>query len=172
MKKFLIGILSICCLFLVGCGKTETEEEKNLGSVEKTTVEVLVKFFNDEINENSGLAPINDDTPELEEGVYRYDLEEEGVYLTVTPEKQEVKDKDIVESMQICFSKADDNVAEAYAKLLVVANNPEITSEEANDLVIEAKDKKNESINNGKGISVKYVENNDHYEYQVIRNNK
>ena len=46
MKKFLIGILSICCLFLVGCGKTENEEEK-LGNVEKTTVEVLVKFFND-----------------------------------------------------------------------------------------------------------------------------
>ena len=171
MKKFFIGILGICSLFLVGCGKTETEE-KDFGNVEKTTVEVLVKFFNDEINENSGLSPINNDTPKVEDGVYRYELEEEGVYLTVTPEKQEAKDKDIVKSMQICFSEADDNVAAAYAKLLVVANNPEITSEEANDLVIEAKDKKDESVNNGKGISIKYVEDKDHFEYQVIRNNK
>lgn len=171
MKKFGIGILCICCLLLVGCGKTDTED-KNLGNVEKTTVEVLMKYFNDTINEDSGLAPINNDTPKIENGVYRYELEEEGVYVTVTPEKQEAKDKDIVKSMQICFSEENEKVATAYAKLLVVANNNEITAEEADSLVTESKQSKDEVKNNGKGISVKYVQNKDHYEYQVIRNNK
>ncbi len=170
MKKFLVGILCICCLLLVGCGNKESAE-KDLGSVEKTTVEVLVKFFNDEINENSGLTPINDDKPKVEDGLYRYELED-GIYVTVTPETQEAKDQDIVKSMQICFSKSDETVAAAYARLLVVANNKDITSEEADNLVTEAKDSKDEAINNGKGISVKYAENDDHLEYQVIRNTK
>ena len=151
--------------------KTEENSLNNLGNVDKTTVEVLVTFFYDEINENSGLAPINDDTSKVENGNYRYELEE-GIYFTVTPEKQEAKDKDIVKSIQICFSEADEIVATAYAKLLVVANNKEITSDEANDLVTKAKESKDEAQNNGKGISIKYVQNGDHYEYQVVRNNK
>ena len=174
MKKFLVCLLSLCCFLFAGCGKQEEQVEKNLGSVVKTTVEILVSFFNDEIHENSGLSPLTNDTPTMENENYRYELKEEGIYFTVTPiDKPSSKEKDFVKSMQICFSEADDPVAAAYAKLLVVANNNEITREEADNLVTEAKNLTNgESSNNGKGISVKYVKTEDHYEYQVIRNNK
>lgn len=97
MKKLGIGILCICAFLLVGCGNAKTEE-KNLGIVEKATIEVLIKLFNDNINDNSGLAFIDIDNPKVENGNYRYESEE-GVYVTVTPEKQEAKDKDIVKSM-------------------------------------------------------------------------
>ena len=174
MKKFLVSTLALCCFLFSGCDKQQEENtEKNLGSVVNTTVEVLVSFFNDEINENSGLSPLASDTPKMENDNYRYELED-SVYLTVTTkEKPSAKDIDFVKSMQICFSEDDDNVAAAYAKLLVLANNNNITSEEADKLVTEAKKLSNgESSNNGKGISVKYTKVDNHYEYQVIRNNK
>lgn len=186
MKKFLIAILGISCCLLVGCGKqeenenkdkgdvqnqTQTETQKELGSVDQMSVEVLASLFNDEINENSGLGALESDTPTTENGTYRYELED-GIYLTVTPVNNlSSKDKDIVQSMQICFGKdlKNDQRPATYARLLVVANNNEITNTEAETLV---SDSLKDTANNGKGISVKYVEKNDHFEYQILRNNK
>lgn len=59
----------------------------------------------------------------------------------------------------------------AFYKLLIKANNEEITDSEIDELLKEAKEKSfaKEIANNGKGISVGISNANDHYEYQVIR---
>lgn len=58
-----------------------------------------------------------------------------------------------------------------YAKHLIKANYNEITETEINILLKEAKTKSTtgKTAYNGKGISVDYLDNNDYYQYQVLR---
>ena len=78
--------------------------------------------------------------------------------------------------MRIYFTDKtlEDPQVPAYTRLLIMANNKEITNEEADKLVNEAKEKADSNLtsNNGKGISVGYAASTNHYEYQVIRNYK
>ena len=55
-----------------------------------------------------------------------------------------------------------------------MANNEAITHDEAQELVDKAKELSNDKMtsNNGKEISVAYLEESDYCEYQVIRNYK
>ena len=61
-----------------------------------------------------------------------------------------------------------------YLKDLIKANNEELTEEEIEDLITSSKEFSEKSLtaNNGKGISIGYLEMDDHYEYQIIRNYK
>ena len=85
----------------------------------------------------------------------------------------ENKEKDILNMSAIYMDndKYDETTAIKYTKLLIKANNEEITDSEIDELLKEAKEKSfaKEIANNGKGISVGISNANDHYEYQVIR---
>ena len=85
----------------------------------------------------------------------------------------ENKEKDILDMSAIYMDndKYDETTAIKYTKLLIKANNEEITDSEIDELLKEAKEKSStkETANNGKGISVGISNANDHYEYQVIR---
>lgn len=67
-------------------------------------------------------------------------------------------------------SEYESNVNE-YMEYLIKANNPDITAEEVDSLITEAKNSasSDKTVNNGKGIDVGYVDNEDNYQYQVIR---
>ena len=58
-----------------------------------------------------------------------------------------------------------------YAKHLIKANYNEATEDEINTLLDEAKTNSTtgKTAYNGKGISVGYLNNNDYYQYQVLR---
>ena len=58
-----------------------------------------------------------------------------------------------------------------YMKYLIQANNSEITTDEVNELMAKAKETaaNGTTVNNGKGIDIGYIDNEDNYQYQVIR---
>lgn len=59
----------------------------------------------------------------------------------------------------------------SYTKYLTKANSNEITDNEIDILLKDAKDiaSSGETSNNGKGISIGYIEKDDSYQYQVLR---
>lgn len=180
-KVFSFFISSILILSLTGCGKKNLEEAKknlqesqeNYGSVEKETVDVLVGKFNKEVVDNSSLNPASNDYLTERDNQYWYGLIE-GIYLVVVPEKY-TKDKttEIVNYMLLQVDKNSEYESDAitYVKYLIKANNNQITDSEIDTLLKEAKSKTNSGkiANNGKGISIGYTENNDKYQYQVLR---
>ncbi len=162
----------------VGCDVKEAnpfnpQEEQNpvkedLGTVEKKTVEELVLNFNTEIYNRSGLGPVDTENFQLKEEEYWYPITE-GIFLVVIPdEKAKSPSENFVESMRIYYDKqgGDDPQIPAYARLLILANREDISFEEAEELVENAKEKVQ---NTGKGISVQYQETDDFLEYQVNR---
>ena len=183
MKKTLFAILlcGIIVLGLTGCGKSSVEDakkdlqesQKNYGSVEKETTNVLVAKFNTEVVDNSTLNPASNDYLTKNNNQYWYGLVD-GVSLVVVPEKYTGDEAtDNVDYMLIYVdktSKYGDDALE-YAKYLIKANYNEATEDEINTLLEEAKTKSTtgKTAYNGKGISVGYLDNNDYYQYQVLR---
>ena len=183
MKKTLFAILlcGVIVLGLTGCGKSSVEDAKKdlqesqnkYGSVEKETTNVLVAKFNAEVVDNSTLNPASNDYLTKNNNQYWYGLVD-GVSLVVVPETYTGnKATDIVDYMLIYVDKTskygDD--ALAYAKYLIKANYNEATEDEINTLLEKAKTKSatGKTAYNGKGISVGYLDNNDYYQYQVLR---
>lgn len=183
MKKRILTIL-LCGVivlgFATGCNSKKRPEKdleetiSKYGSVEKETVDVLVAKFNTEVmNNNEKLNPASDDYLTIDNNKYWYGLIE-GIYLVVVPKEfSNDKAKDIVDYMFLYIDKGKINKPNVikYAKYLIKANNNNITTEEVDTLLEEAKQKSQEkkTANNGKGISVGYVENDNNYQYQVIR---
>ena len=183
MKKTLFAILlcGVIVLGLTGCGKSSVEDAKKdlqesqnkYGSVEKETTNVLVAKFNTEVVDNSTLNPASNDYLTKNNNQYWYGLVD-GVSLVVVPEKYTGDEAtDNVDYMLIYVDKTskygDD--ALAYAKYLIKANYNEATEDEINTLLEKAKTKSatGKTAYNGKGISVGYLDNNDYYQYQVLR---
>ncbi len=183
MKKTILTIL-MCGLILIsltGCGNATSVEDKKdpqeieekYGTVEKETVDVLVAKFNTEVVDNSDLNPASIDYLTEDNNQYWYGLIE-GIYLVAVPEKY-TKDKatDIVDYMLIYVDKntSYESTVISYAKYLIKANNNEITDTEVDALLNEAKNiaSTGKTSNNGKGISVGYLEKDDSYQYQVLR---
>ena len=183
MKKTLFAILlcGVIVLGLTGCGKSSVDDAKKdlqgsqekYGSVEKETVDVLVAKFNTEVVDNSTLNPASIDYLTEYNNQYWYGLVD-GVSLVVVP-KTYTGDKatDIVDYMLIYVDKTSkyDDDALTYAKHLIKANYNEATEDEINTLLKEAKTKSTtgKTAYNGKGVSVGYLDNNDYYQYQVLR---
>ena len=97
-----------------------------------------------------------------------------GVYLIVYPVKYTGDlNNDIVDYMVLYVEKNSEYESNAseYMEYLIQANNPDITTEEINDLITEAKNaaSSGKTVNNGKGIDIGYIDNEDNYQYQVIR---
>ena len=180
MKKFLLILLCGVMLFgATGCGNENVEEEKQreqiqeFGNVEKETAEVLVAKFNTKIVDNSSLNPASVDYLTTDENSYWYGLIT-GIYLIVYPIYYTGDlSTDIVDYMVLYVEKNSEYEANAneYLHYLIKANNPDITTEEINELLTEAKNSASsgKTVNNGKGIDIGYVDNEDNYQYQVIR---
>ena len=180
MKKFLLILLCGVMLFgTTGCGNENVEEEKQqeqiqeFGNVEKETAEVLVAKFNTQIVDNSSLNPASVDYLTTDENSYWYGLIT-GIYLIVYPiDYTGDLSTDIVDYMVLYVEKNSEDEANANEQLhyLIKANNPDITTEEINELLTEAKNSASsgKTVNNGKGIDIGYVDNEDNYQYQVIR---
>ena len=183
MKKTLFAILvcGVMVLGLTGCGNSSVEDAKKdlqesqekYGSVEKETADVLVAKFNTEVADNSTLNPASTDYLTEYNNRYWYGLVD-GVSLVVVPKKYTGdKTTDIVDYMLIYVDKTSKYGDDAltYAKHLIKANYNEATEDEINTLLEEAKTKSTtgKTAYNGKGISVGYLDNNDYYQYQVLR---
>lgn len=97
-----------------------------------------------------------------------------GIYLIVYPiDYTGDLSTDIVDYMVLYVEKNSEYEANAneYLHYLIKANNPDITTEEINELLTEANNSASsgKTVNNGKGIDIGYVDNEDNYQYQVIR---
>lgn len=178
--KRIMPVILIMILVLTGCGKSDNETkdnsqvtQENHGWVEEETVELLVAKFNTEVVDNSSLNPASTDYLTESNNEYWYGLIE-GIYLVAVPEKY-TGDKavDVVNYTLLYVNKTGEYESDAisYAKHLIKANNNQITDSEIDTLLKEAKAKPNsgDAANNGKGISVGYTENEEKYQYQVLR---
>lgn len=183
MKKSIISVL--VCVILVSClaccGKSDVEDAKKdleqtqekYGWVEKETVDVLVAKFNTEVVDNSTLNPASTDYLTENDNQYWYGLID-GVYLVVVPEKNTSdKTTEIVKYMLLYIDKNSEYKSDAisYIRYLIKANNNQITDSEIDTLLEEAKAKSDsgKTANNGKGISIGYLEKDEAYQYEVIR---
>lgn len=180
MKKILLSILLcfVVLLGITGCGTETVDEEpqnerQDYGSVARETAEVLVAKFNTEVVDNSSLNPASDDYLTTDEDAYWYGLIT-GVYLIVYPiEFTGDLSSDIVDYMVLYVEKNSEyeSTANEYMEYLIRANNPDITTEEVSDLITGAIDSADagKTVNNGKGIDIGFVEDDETYQYQVIR---
>ncbi len=180
MKKTLLCLVIGVMMFVVtGCGNEVKEEEQpqtpvqEVGAVEEETAEMLVAKFNTQVVDNSSLNPASEEYMTTHEDAYWYGLIT-GIYLIVYPvEYTGNLSSDIVDYMVLYVEKNSEyesNVNE-YMEYLIKANNSDITTEEVNELMTEAKNSASNgtTVNNGKGIDVGYIDNEDNYQYQVIR---
>lgn len=152
------------------------ETQEKYGWVEKETVDVLVAKFNTEIVDSSSLNPASTDYLTEDNNQYWYGLID-GIYLVVVPEKYTGdKSTEIVDYTLLYVDKTSKYESDAisYIKYLIKANNSNITDNEIDSLLQEAKVKSTsgETANNGKGISIGYIEKNDSYQFQVLRSYK
>ena len=193
-KKKIIGICVVIfvivfvaiCIAIVQFSKKDLEEAKKgleetqrkYGWVEKENIDVLVAKFNTQVmdNDSSSLNPASTDYLTESNNEYWYGLIE-GVYLVVVPEKYTGdKSTEIVDYTLLYVDKTSKYESDAisYIKHLIKANNSNITDNEIDSLLQEAKVKSTsgETANNGKGISIGYIEKNDSYQFQVLRSYK
>ena len=189
-KLFVILLCGVMALGLAGCSNPVSDSKKELedakkeleetykkyGWVEKETVDVLVAKFNTEIVDSSSLNPASTDYLTEDNNQYWYGLID-GIYLVVVPEKYTGdKSTEIVDYTLLYVDKTSKYESDAisYIKHLIKANNSNITDNEIDSLLQEAKVKSTsgETANNGKGISIGYIEKNDSYQFQVLRSYK
>ena len=180
MKRLLLWLYMVVAIFgVTGCGNNNVKEEQpqeqmqEFGRVEKETAEVLVAKFNTQVVDNSSLNPASNEYLTTDENSYWYGLIT-GVYLIVYPvEYTGNLSNDIVDYMVLYVEKNSEYESNTneYLEYLIKANNSDITSEEVNSLIKKAKKEASSSktVNNGKGIDIGYIENEDNYQYQVIR---
>lgn len=183
MKKTILTIIlcGIMLLGVTGCGKDDIKKaEKELqetyekyGWVEKETVSTMIAKFNTEIMDNGLNTPAYDDYLTIQDDVYWFGLTEDISYSLQPVEFTGTKENDIAEMSAIYFKKEnyDEDTATKYAKCLIKANNYDLSDEEIANLIKEAKEisSTKKTSNNGKGISVGFLENENNYVYQVIR---
>lgn len=189
MKKNKVIIISLIVIILAvgGCLGVKIYLDKDLesqkqklqetiekyGYVEKENVTTCVANFNTEVMDNNVGNPASDEYMVAQDNLYWYGLIND-IYLYIKPENfTENKDNDLTETMAIQYSKniEDETIVVNYVKALIKANNENLTDAEIDYLITEAKKLSNDkkTANNGKGISVGYVDNGEKIEYQVIR---
>ena len=163
------------------CGESDVEDAKKdlqetqekYGWVEKETVDDSVTKFNTQVVDHSSLNPASADYLTESDGQYWYGLIE-GIYLAVVP-KEYTGDKaaEITDYMLIYVDKKGKYESDAlsYTKYLIKANQSSFTDSEIDTLLAEAQEKfaSGKMANNGKGISIGYSENDEVYQYRVVR---
>lgn len=183
MKKTILTILlcSVIILGLTGCGENKVDQAKKdlqetqekYGYVEKENINLTVARFNTEIMESNLNTPATDDSMVVDNDLYWYALTDDISYYLKPIDFSNDIEKDITDMSALYFGKEKYNEegAQKYARLLIKANNVELTDSEIDELLKDAREKQElkQTANNGKGISVGIVESDDHFEYQVIR---
>ena len=188
-KKKIIGICVVIfvivfitiCIAIVQFSKRDLETSQKeyeqtvetYGVVEKETVSTMIAKFNTEIMDGGINTPAYDDYLTIEDGSYWIGITENISYLLQPVEFTGDKDKDILNMSALYFHKDSYNEDEAvkYVSCLIKSNNYDLTDEEIDDLIKEAKEKsfKKEKSNNDKGISIGFLEYENNYIYQVSR---
>ena len=192
MKKAILAIAlcGVLALVMAGCGQADSgktssgeandspQSQNECGSVERENVETLVAKFNTEVMDNSSpndssLNPAMDEYLTEVNNRYWYGLIE-GIFLLVVPEEYTGdKAADIVDYMIIHADKSGkyESDAVSYAKHLIKANRNNVTENEIDSLLEEAKDKApmGKMAFNGNGILVGYLAEDGIYQHQVRR---
>lgn len=189
ITKMLVALLCATLLVtLVGCGpspeekaKQEVEQAKKeleetyqkYGTVEKESVGMSIAKYNTEIMDSGLETPAYDDGMVAENDAYWFALKE-GVSYSVKPvEFTGNRDNDVTDVSFVYFDKKDYNedAATKYVKCLIKANDNELTDEQINELLEQARDGEPEGKtgNIGTGISVGMYEDDEDYIYEVIR---
>lgn len=177
---FVIIVIAICIAIiqfskhdLETVQKEYEQTVEKYGVVEKETVSTMIAKFNTEIMDGGINTPAYDDYLTIEDGSYWFGITENISYLLQPVEFTSDKDKDILAMSALYFHKENYNEEKAvkYVRCLIKSNNYDLTDEEIDDLIKEAKEKslKKETSNNGKGISIGFLEYENSYIYQVIR---
>lgn len=153
--------------------KEYEEKVEKYGSVERETVDTVIAKFNTEIMDSGLNTPATNESMVTEDGLYWYALTE-NISCYVRPVEFTGDHKtDNAELISIYFDKEGykEETAINYWKKLIKANKVELTNEEINTLVEDAKANKDseEMTANGKGIYAAIIETDNHYEYQVKR---
>ncbi len=173
-------VIAVCIAFVYSLKKdVETaqneynETVEQYGSVEKETVNNIVAKFNTEIMDGGLNTPASADYTVVENNTYWYALTD-NISLYLKPvEFSGNKESDILDMSALYLEKDgyNEEIAIKYVKKLIKANNYNLTEDEIDNLVKEAKTLSSQKAmaNNGKGISVGLAEADDHYEYQVVR---
>lgn len=188
MDKKKIIIISVVTLVIVAIcfgvlyfSKQDLEKAQNdlnqtiekFGVVEKETVATTIAKFNTEIVDGGLNTPATEDSMVMENGLYWYALTEELSCYAKPIEFTENKDQDITELIVLYCDKEgyNEETATKYASKLLKANQPELTEQEITNLIEDAKAHSAEqtAANNGKGVSLGFLETENHYEYQVRR---
>lgn len=140
------------------------------GTIEKENVELSTAKFNTQVMDNNIGDPASYDYMTQDNNLYWFALLD-GVNLYVKSDNYTGnKDKDITDMMVIQYSD-NEKIALKYVKALVKSNNDALTDADVDYLMKEAKTLANDKkkANNGKGISVGFVKNEEVTEYQIIR---
>lgn len=174
MKKILLCTAFFLIFCVTGCYGDKNIQEESY--VQPETVEVLVSKFNSQVVDNSMLNPASNEYLTTYEDSYWYGLVT-GIYLIVYPlEYTGILNSDVVDYMVLYVKKNGEYESDVneYMKHLIKANNSDITVEEIDELTKKVKESafSGKTVNNGKGIAIGYIENEDNYQYQVIRLNK
>lgn len=182
MKKILAVLLSaVLCAAFVGCGEKpqsadnlDSSSQVDYGTVDKETVEVSVAKFNTQVVDNSEtMNPAMEEYLTEHNGQYWYGLIT-GISLVVVPEEfTGDRKKDITECMFLRIESGGEYEKDAptYFKRMVKSNNDALTDTEVDELIKEANDLAEQelSANNGKGLNVFVVNDDDAYVYYVER---
>lgn len=180
---FVIVVIA-ACITIVHFSKQDVEIAQNeyeqtvekYGQVEEETVNTIIAKFNAEIMDSGLNTPAYDDYMVVENNTYWFALTENISYYLQPVEFSGDKENDILD-MSALYLKKDgynEETAIKYVKKLIKANNSDLKEDEIDNLIKEAKtlSTKKTMSNNGKGISVGFLEKDDHYQYQVKRLNK
>lgn len=173
-------VIAVCCTCVylakkdVENAQKEYEETvEKYGTVEKETVNTMIAKLNTEIMDGGLNTPATDDSMVTENDLYWYGITENiSCYIRPVEFTGDHK-KDNAELISIYFDKEgyQEETAVNYFKKLIKANKEDLTDQEIEKLVADAKANmaSNQMINHGQGISVAIVKLDNHYEYQVIR---
>lgn len=176
----LIVIITACIGFVYWAKQDVIKAEKELqqtiekyGSVEKETVNIVIAKLNTEIMDGGLKTPATDDSMVIDNELYWYALTENISCYVKPTEFSGDKEKDFAELISFYFDKEGykEEKAIKYFEKLIKANKADLTEQEIDNLIKEAKEniKSDKMVNNGQGISVAIVETDNHYEYQVKR---
>lgn len=185
-RNLLIGIIAVVVLVGVLLGvraiimanqkEPATTDEPVASTVERETVAMIVAKFNTEVMDVTQweLEPANDEAMVTYENNYWYPLAED-ISLVVVPEEfTSNKDNDIVKVALIYSNKDESNqhVAREYWQYLVKANNSELDDETVAKLLEDAERLKAEdsATDPVKGVAAAIFEDDNHFEFQVLRN--
>ena len=149
------------------------ETKEKFGTIEEITVDELVARFNTQVIEDGVFNQATDEYLAIENNIYWYALIT-GIYLGIVPEEFNNDPKTEIVDHTFIYTTKDSQPEEAsieYIKFLIKANNENVTDKEIDNLLKKAKELSSSKTNAvcGKGITVGYVENEDNYQYQVVR---